>query len=72
MPKRVVIIGASGRDFHNFNVYFRDNPEYRVVAFLQTQIKGLKTRVYPPELAGKLYPNGIPVLGMGYLEELAK
>ncbi|WP_434731383.1 P-loop NTPase [Thermogladius sp. KZ2Tp1] len=72
MPKRVVIIGASGRDFHNFNVYFRDNPEYRVVAFLQTQIKGLKTRVYPPELAGRLYPNGIPVLGVGYIEELAK
>jgi predicted GTPase len=72
MVKRVVILGASGRDFHNFNVYFRDNPEYRVVAFLQTQIKGLNTRVYPPELAGGLYPNGIPVLGLGYLERLAE
>jgi predicted GTPase len=72
MVKRVVILGASGRDFHNFNVYFRDNPEYRVVAFLQTQIKGLSTRVYPPELAGSLYPNGIPILGIGYLERLAE
>ena len=72
MVKRVVILGASGRDFHNFNVYFRDNPKYRVVAFLQTQIKGLSTRVYPPELAGSLYPNGIPILGIGYLERLAE
>ncbi len=62
MRKRVVILGAGGRDFHNFNVYFRDNPEYEVVAFTATQIPGIEGRVYPPKLAGKLYPNGIPIL----------
>ncbi|WP_440059405.1 cyclic 2,3-diphosphoglycerate synthase [Thermogladius sp. 4427co] len=71
MARKVVILGASGRDFHNFNVYFRNNPEYRVVAFLQTQIEGLEPRLYPPELAGELYPNGIPILGVGYLDKLA-
>jgi len=60
--KRVVIMGAAGRDFHNFNVYFRDNNEYEVVAFTATQIPDIEGRVYPPELAGKLYPQGIPIL----------
>src|SRR5439155_104919 len=50
-----------GRDFHNFNVYFRDNPAYRVVAFTATQIPGIETRKYPASLAGKLYPDGIPI-----------
>ena len=58
---RVIIMGAAGRDFHNFNVYFRDNPDYRVVAFTATQIPNIEGRVYPPELAGELYPDGIPI-----------
>ncbi len=61
-PKRVIILGAAGRDFHNFNTYFRDNPEYRVVCFTATQIPGIAGRKYPAVLAGKLYPDGIPIL----------
>lgn len=62
MPKdRVVIMGAAGRDFHNFNVYFRDNPNYEVVAFTVTQIPNIDRRTYPPELSGPLYPQGIPI-----------
>jgi predicted GTPase len=72
MVKRVVILGAGGRDFHNFNVYFRDNPEYRVVAFLQTQIPGIAGRRYPPSLAGRLYPDGIPIIHMDYLEKIVR
>ena len=60
-PRRVIILGAAGRDFHNFNVYFRDRPEYRVVCFTATQIPGIASRTYPPVLAGKLYPDGIPI-----------
>ena len=60
-PRRVIILGAAGRDFHNFNVYFRDRPEYAVVAFTATQIPGIETRRYPPSLAGRLYPDGIPI-----------
>ncbi|MEM3725353.1 MAG: cyclic 2,3-diphosphoglycerate synthase [Candidatus Bathyarchaeia archaeon] len=56
---KVVIMGAAGRDFHNFNVYFRDNDAYEVVAFTATQIPGIEGRMYPPELAGSRYPNGI-------------
>jgi predicted GTPase len=59
--QRVIIMGAAGRDFHNFNVYFRDNPAYEVVAFTATQIPNIEGRIYPPELAGQLYPNGIPI-----------
>ncbi|MGB9867144.1 MAG: cyclic 2,3-diphosphoglycerate synthase [Bacillota bacterium] len=55
-------MGAAGRDFHNFNVFYRDNPNYEVVAFTATQIPNIVGRVYPPALAGKLYPSGIPVL----------
>lgn len=58
---RVLIMGAAGRDFHNFNVYFRNNPEYEVVAFTATQIPGIEGRVYPPQLAGPQYPQGIPI-----------
>ncbi len=60
-PDTVIIMGAAGRDFHNFNVYFRDNPAYRVVAFTATQIPNIEGRLYPPVLAGPLYPNGIPI-----------
>jgi len=59
--QKVVIMGAAGRDFHNFNVFFRDNPAYQVVAFTATQIPNIESRRYPPELAGNNYPNGIPI-----------
>jgi len=62
MPKiKVIIMGAAGRDFHNFNVYFRNNDIYEVVAFTATQIPGIGERTYPRELAGSNYPNGIPI-----------
>ena len=60
-PVRILIMGAAGRDFHNFNVYFRDNRDYEVVAFTATQIPNIDGRKYPAELAGKLYPQGIPI-----------
>jgi predicted GTPase len=60
--RRIVIMGAAGRDFHNFNVVFRDNQEYEVVAFTAAQIPGIAGRRYPPALAGPNYPDGIPVL----------
>ena len=63
-------MGAAGRDFHNFNVFFRDNPAYRVVAFTAAQIPYIENRIYPPELAGSLYPEGIPVYPEQMLEEL--
>ncbi len=59
--ERVLIMGAAGRDFHNFNVYFRNNPNYEVVAFTATQIPNIEGRVYPAELAGPNYPKGIPI-----------
>jgi predicted GTPase len=59
--KKVIIMGAAGRDFHNFNTYFRDNTDYRVVAFTATQIPDIEGRKYPAALAGKLYPRGIPI-----------
>ena len=61
-PKRVLILGAAGRDFHNFNTFYRGNPAYRVVAFTATQIPDIAGRKYPNELAGSLYPEGIPIL----------
>ena len=70
MKKRVIIMGAAGRDFHNFNVHFRDNEDYEVVAFTATQIPDIEGRMYPPELAGKLYPNGIPIESESDLEKL--
>ncbi|MEM4660085.1 MAG: GTPase, partial [Thermosphaera sp.] len=72
MPRKIVILGASGRDFHNFNTFYRDNPDYEVVAFLQTQIPGISGRRYPPSLAGPRYPDGIPILSMNYLENISK
>ena len=68
--RRVVIIGAAGRDFHNFNVHYRDDPRYEVVAFTAAQIPGIDDRVYPPELAGGLYPTGIPIHPEDALERL--
>lgn len=59
--KRMLIMGAAGRDFHNFNVVFRDHEQYQVVAFTATQIPGIEGRQYPPELSGRLYPKGIPI-----------
>ena len=61
MIEKVIIVGAAGRDFHNFNVYFRGNPRYRVIAFTAAQIPDIEGRIYPAELAGALYPDGIPV-----------
>jgi predicted GTPase len=72
MGRKVVIIGASGRDYHNFNMVFRNNPEYRVVAFLQTQIPGVSGRRYPPSLAGELYPDGIPIISLEKLEDIVE
>ncbi|MBM3122913.1 MAG: GTPase, partial [Chloroflexi bacterium] len=59
--QRVIIMGAAGRDFHNFNVYFRGNPDYEVVAFTATQIPNIEGRTYPAKLAGPDYPRGIPI-----------
>ncbi|HEY6873484.1 MAG TPA: cyclic 2,3-diphosphoglycerate synthase [Geobacteraceae bacterium] len=67
---RTVIMGAAGRDFHNFNVCFRDNPAFRVVAFTAAQIPYIANRRYPPVLAGRLYPRGIPIYPEAKLEEL--
>ncbi len=70
--KNILIMGAAGRDFHNFNVFYRDNEEYNVVAFTATQIPNIDGRVYPPELAGKLYPDGIKIHEEAELEGLIK
>lgn len=65
-------MGAAGRDFHNFNVYYRDNPDYEVVCFTATQIPDIEGRLYPKELAGELYPNGIPIESEANLVNLIK
>jgi predicted GTPase len=70
--KKIIIAGAAGRDFHNFNVYFRDNDNYEVVAFTATQIPDIEGRLYPPQLAGSLYPEGIPIYAEQSIEELIK
>lgn len=72
MPEKVIIMGAAGRDFHDFNVYFRDNPQYEVVAFTATQIPDIEGRQYPSELAGSQYPEGIPILPESELPALIK
>ncbi len=71
-PVRVLIMGAAGRDFHNFNVFFRDNPDYEVVAFTATQIPNIEGRVYPAELAGERYPQGIPIYPESELTRLIR
>ena len=70
--RKVLIMGAAGRDFHNFNTYFRDNENFEVVAFTATQIPDIEGRNYPPELAGKLYPEGIPILSESELVDIIK
>ena len=72
MIEKVIIVGAAGRDFHNFNVYFRGNPRYRVIAFTAAQIPNIEGRVYPPELAGELYPEGIPIYPEREMAELIR
>jgi predicted GTPase len=71
-PINIIIIGAAGRDFHNFNVIYRDNELYNVVAFTATQIPNISGRKYPAALAGRLYPNGIPIYEEKDLEELIR
>ncbi|MEN3015232.1 MAG: cyclic 2,3-diphosphoglycerate synthase [bacterium] len=70
--KKVIILGAGGRDFHNFNVYYRNNPDYEVVAFTATQIPSIENRTYPSCLAGPNYPDGIPIYPEEKLEKLIK
>jgi predicted GTPase len=70
--QRVIILGAAGRDFHNFNTFFRGNPAYHVVAFTATQIPDIEGRRYPPELAGPPYDEGIPIVEEERLEELIR
>jgi len=70
--KKILILGAAGRDFHNFNVVFRGDPEYNVVAFTANQIPGIANRRYPTELAGPVYPAGIPIFEEKDLERLVK
>jgi predicted GTPase len=72
MIEKVIIMGAAGRDFHNFNVYFRDNARYRVIAFTAAQIPSIENRIYPPELAGALYPAGVPIYPEAQLPELIR
>src|SRR5215211_4883008 len=71
-PRRVLIMGAAGRDFHNFNVVYRDDPDTEVVAFTATQIPGIEGRRYPPELAGGRYPDGIPIEAEEHLARLIR
>uniref|UniRef100_A0A7C4KZ05 GTPase n=1 Tax=Bellilinea caldifistulae TaxID=360411 RepID=A0A7C4KZ05_9CHLR len=72
MAIRTIIMGAAGRDFHNFNVFFRDNSDYQVVAFTATQIPNIEGRRYPAELAGSLYPQGIPIYPESELSDLIR
>lgn len=69
---RVIIMGAAGRDFHNFNTYFRNNSDYKVVAFTATQIPGIESRLFPPVLSGPAYPEGIPIYPEGELKRLIR
>ncbi len=72
MKKKIIIMGAAGRDFHNFNVVYRDNREYEVVAFTATQIPNIEGRNYPPILSGELYPHGIPIYPEEELTDLIR
>ncbi|MGH8103996.1 MAG: cyclic 2,3-diphosphoglycerate synthase [bacterium] len=72
MKRKVIIMGAAGRDFHNFNMEYRNNPDAVVVAFTATQIPNIAGRTYPPELAGNPYPNGIPIVEEAELANLIK
>jgi predicted GTPase len=68
--RNILILGAAGRDFHNFNVVFRNQPKFHVVGFTATQIPGIASRRYPAELAGNGYPDGIPIFLEENLEKL--
>jgi predicted GTPase len=70
--RKIIIMGAAGRDFHNFNTLYRDNKDFDVVAFTATQIPDIEGRKYPKSLAGKLYPNGIPIHDESELFDLIK
>ncbi len=70
MAEKVIIMGAAGRDFHNFNIYFRDNTRYKVIGFTAAQIPDIEGRLYPPELSGNLYPEGIPIYSEEQLTDL--
>ncbi len=70
--KKVIIMGAAGRDFHNFNTYFRNNREYEVIAFTATQIPDIHGRKYPKELSGELYPKGVPIYAEEKITDLIK
>ena len=72
MVEKVIIMGAAGRDFHNFNIYFRGNTRYRVIAFTASQIPSIENRYYPPELAGPLYPEGVPIHPESQLPDLIR
>ena len=72
MIENVIIMGAAGRDFHNFNIYFKNNPRYRVVAFTAAQIPDIDDRLYPPALAGELYPEGVPIYDENELAALIR
>ncbi len=72
MKKRIIIIGAAGRDFHNFNTLYKNNPRVRVVVFTAAQIPGIANKIYPPSLAGKQYKKGIPIISEEKLAELIK
>ncbi len=72
MIEKVIIMGAAGRDFHNFNVYFKQNPRYNVIAFTAAQIPRIEGRIYPPELSGDLYPEGIPIYPEAELSKLIR
>lgn len=72
MVEKVIIMGAAGRDFHNFNIYFKDNPRYKVIAFTAAQIPMIEGRLYSPELAGKSYPEGIPIYLEDHLADLIR
>jgi predicted GTPase len=71
-PRRVVLLGAAGRDFHNFNVVYREDVEAKVVAFTAAQIPGIAGRRYPAALAGPLYPDGIPIVDEAELEVVSQ
>ena len=72
MVEKVLIMGAAGRDFHNFNVYFRGNKRYNVIGFTATQIPDIDGRLYPAQLAGEMYPQGIPIYTDEKLADLIK
>jgi len=72
MVRKAIILGAAGRDFHNFNVYFKNRKDVKVIAFTATQIPGIGDRIYPPKICGKRYRKGIPVYDEELLTELIR